>query len=139
MKWANEFILRTTSNKDWYPGAKKVPLYTPTRTASGEDDLVAVEAYMARRRSDGLRALYSHDEGRMHLSIAYVDRTPQWKEIAEARYALLPDEAEFAIVLPSEVNYVNLHPYTIHLWEMHDPGMPIERDPTGFVPDALKP
>lgn len=82
-------------------------------------------------QSGPLRAIVSEDAGRWHLSISCADRYPTWDEIADARYDLLPNAIEAAMVLPPAEHYINQHPYTFHLWEMRDPGMPIERFDTG--------
>jgi hypothetical protein len=55
-----------------------------------------------------------------HLSISFPDRYPTWDEIAEARYRLIPDAANMAIVLPPRSEYVNIHPNCFHLFEVVD-------------------
>lgn len=45
-------------------------------------------------------------------------RLPEWDEIKDARYALLPDETYMAMILPPMAEYVNFHPTTMHLHEM---------------------
>jgi len=83
-------------------------------------------------RDGPLTVLVAQEEGRWHLSISHVRRYPRWDEIADARYDLLPDALEMAMVLPPRANYVNLNPNVFHLWEMRDPEMPIERQCTGM-------
>lgn len=78
-----------------------------------------------------LNVLIAQEAGRWHLSISTPTRYPTWDEIADARYALLPDSLEVAMLLPPRAHYVNLHPYCLHLWEIRDEGIPIEREPTG--------
>lgn len=62
--------------------------------------------------------------GRMgwHLSISHINRIPVWDEIKEARYRFCPDEVHMAMILPPKAEYVNLHPYTMHLHEIDDTG-----------------
>lgn len=81
--------------------------------------------------SGPLMAIVSLDDGRFHLSVSCKDRYPTWDEIADARYDLLPHDIEAAMILPCPENYVNFHPYTFHLWEIHDPELPIDRDSAG--------
>ena len=101
------------------------------------DGFVPPESEHFRVRVSGpVRTITSRDAGRWHLSVSCEDRYPTWDEIAEARYDLLPDRLEMAMILPPRDHYVNLHPYTFHLWEMRDPGMPIERHPTGMARSA---
>jgi hypothetical protein len=65
------------------------------------------------------RIIVSNDPGEgWHLSISCVDRDPTWKEIATARYRLLPNVPEMAMYLPPLNEYVNLHPFTFHLYEV---------------------
>lgn len=56
-----------------------------------------------------------------HLSISHKSRLPTWHELIEARYRLVPDEAEMAILLPSRAEYVNLHPNCLHLYQVDRP------------------
>jgi hypothetical protein len=55
-----------------------------------------------------------------HLSIAHHDRYPSWDEIADARYALVPDEVTMAMLLPPRGDYVNAHEHCFHLWQIDD-------------------
>lgn len=53
-----------------------------------------------------------------HLSISRPDRYPNWEEIKDARYALLPMGLTFAQILPPMNEYTNIHPNCFHLWEI---------------------
>jgi hypothetical protein len=55
---------------------------------------------------------------RLHLSISHPQRYPSWDEIKEARNALLPSSKDFAMIFPREGDYVNIHAYCFHLWEI---------------------
>lgn len=55
---------------------------------------------------------------RWHLSISHHNRYPHWKEITEARYFLVPDEAMMAMLLPPREQYVNVHERCFHLYEI---------------------
>jgi hypothetical protein len=77
------------------------------------------------RVADGqLRVLVGQEPfgkgGRMgwHLSISHTSRIPTWDEIREARYKLVPDQAHMAMILPPRAEYVNVHPTTMHLYEV---------------------
>jgi hypothetical protein len=56
-----------------------------------------------------------------HLSISRKDRDPNWDEIATARYRLLADVPEMAMYLPPLDEYVNIHPFVFHLYEVKRP------------------
>src|SRR5438132_212656 len=65
------------------------------------------------------RIIVTNDPGEgWHLSISCADRDPTWQEIATARYRLLPNVDEMAMYLPTLEQYVNLHPFTFHLYEV---------------------
>lgn len=53
-----------------------------------------------------------------HLSISHLQRYPTWDEVAEARYALIPDDVTVAMLLPPRAEYVNLHSNCFHLYEI---------------------
>lgn len=58
--------------------------------------------------------------GKWHLSVSHFDRNPTWEEIKEIRYKLLPRDRTFAMLLPPEDQYVNIHEYCFHLWEVEN-------------------
>lgn len=64
-----------------------------------------------------LSIIHSIDNGKNHISISTPNRQPSWKEIKEVKYTLLP-KIEMVIILPSEHEYVNLHEYCFHLYEL---------------------
>lgn len=54
-------------------------------------------------------------------------RLPTWEEIHDARYDLVPDDVTMAMILPPAVEYVNLHPTTMHLHQITgDSGEPAQ-------------
>lgn len=55
-----------------------------------------------------------------HVSISHPARYPTWDEIADARYALVPDEVTMAMLLPPRAEYVNAHDRCFHLWQIDD-------------------
>ena len=55
-----------------------------------------------------------------HLSISHPSRLPTWDEIHDARYKFCPDQTRMAIILPPKAEYVNLHPTTMHLYEVQE-------------------
>jgi hypothetical protein len=57
---------------------------------------------------------------RWHMSISCADRLPTWEEIRTARYAFVPDGLTMAMLLPPRNRYVNVHEYTMHLYETRD-------------------
>ena len=55
---------------------------------------------------------------RWHMSISHHNRYPHWKEISEARYELVPNEAMMAMILPPREEYINVHQRCFHLFEI---------------------
>ena len=45
-------------------------------------------------------------------------RIPTWDEIKDARYEFVPDDVNMAMMLPPKRLYMNLHPTTMHLYEI---------------------
>lgn len=68
-----------------------------------------------------LKAVRSKDLGRWHLSVSHKWREPTWDDLGFARDSLLPPEVFFMIPHPPRRFWLNLHPFTLHLWEMRDP------------------
>ena len=52
-----------------------------------------------------------------HLSISNASRLPTWDEVKAARYEFLPKDKTFAMLLPPDEEYVNVHEYCFHLYE----------------------
>lgn len=57
-------------------------------------------------------------DGAWHLSISTADALPSYNEVKRARYGLLPDDIYMAEIFPPLDEFVNLHQYTRHLWQI---------------------
>lgn len=69
-------------------------------------------------RMGGCRILVSQQRVGWHLSISRSDRLPNWEDVRDARYALIPDDAVMVMLLPPRDEYVNVHEYTLQLYEI---------------------
>lgn len=58
------------------------------------------------------------DDGRWHLSISIPHCSPSYNEIKTARYMFIPDDVTMAQIFPPRAEFVNLHPFCHHLWEI---------------------
>ena len=59
-------------------------------------------------------------DGWEHVSVSLRNRCPNWKEMCYIK-SLFWDEEEFAIQIhPAKKDYVNNHPYCLHLWKPID-------------------
>lgn len=53
-----------------------------------------------------------------HLSISHHRRLPTWEEVREARYQFVPGDLTMAMILPPKEQYVNIHNFCFHLYEI---------------------
>lgn len=58
------------------------------------------------------------DDGKWHLSISTPYCSPSYKEIKEARYRFIPDDVYMAQIFPPVSEFVNIHPYCHHLFQI---------------------
>ncbi len=70
----------------------------------------------------GLTALATIDETEafgplLHVSFSYPNRLPGWEEIKAIRAAFYPADVDVMMVLSAEEDYVDVHPYTLHLFQ----------------------
>lgn len=65
----------------------------------------------------------------LHVSCAYVDKLPSWADLREAKTVFCGPKRLALSIIPSEAEYVNIHPYVLHLW------CPLDHDP---IPDFRK-
>lgn len=58
------------------------------------------------------------DDGKrfLHVSCSYRDRLPSWKDLKTVKDIFFGEDREAFQVLPKQEDYVNLHPYCLHLW-----------------------
>lgn len=52
----------------------------------------------------------------VHLSISRQDRLPSWDDLKGVKKMFLGDHREAVQVLPKAEDYINLHPFCLHLW-----------------------
>jgi hypothetical protein len=69
-------------------------------------------------RMGGCGIICSQQRTGWHLSVSRDDRLPSWEEVRDARYALVPDEAVMALLLPPRSEYVNVHEYCLQMYEI---------------------
>ena len=63
-----------------------------------------------------------------HISISHrdqnnqPDRCPIWDEMKSAKYQLIPDDVPMVLIFPRRtVDYVDMYPTCLHLWESTEP------------------
>lgn len=72
----------------------------------------------AYKTDSGCQILIGKENGLYHLSISHYKRNPTWEEIKRARYDLLSRTKTFAMLLPPPDEYVNVHKFCFHLYEL---------------------
>lgn len=70
---------------------------------------------------DGLQVIASNDETQhgllLHVSATCAERYPTWEELVAVRGAFFGDGVDAMMMMPRQVDYVNLHPNCFHIWE----------------------
>lgn len=56
---------------------------------------------------------------RWHISTSHPKRLPSYEEIKHARYELIPNEVTMAQIFPPKEEFVNVHEYCLHLYEIN--------------------
>ena len=82
-------------------------------------------------RGKQLFVVYSNGGGWDHVSVSLHNRCPTWDEMCAVKDIFFyPDECcvEYH---PAEINYVNVHPYCLHIWKPQNANLPTP--PTLFV------
>ena len=70
------------------------------------------------RIKDATVIVQKEDDGRWHLSISCKNHQPSYKLIKESRYLFLPENIVVAQIFPPKSEFVNVHQYCHHLWEI---------------------
>jgi hypothetical protein len=82
-------------------------------------------------RSFDLVIIASDGEGWEHVSVSLRNRCPNWEEMCHVK-SLFWDEEECVMQFhPPKSEYVNMHPYALHLWK--PVGKKIETPPSILV------
>lgn len=72
-----------------------------------------------------LRIIASEGKGWEHVSISLSDRTPRWNEMCQIK-SIFWDEEDCVIQYhPPKSEYVNCHPYCLHMWRPIGINLPI--------------
>ena len=56
----------------------------------------------------------------LHVSFARQSRMPSYDDMILVKRAFIGEARKAIMVLPDKANYVNLHPYCLHLWHCLD-------------------
>ncbi len=98
-----------------------------------EDGFIGVRGYVHHGK-DHFCFVASNGEGWEHVSVSLPYRCPTWKEMCHIKSIFWDDDEVVLQYHPKKDEYVNFHPYCLHLW--NPIGVEIPRPPThliGFV------
>ncbi len=71
-----------------------------------------------------LRCIASDGEGWEHVSISLASRCPNWKEMCFIKNIFWDEEDLVVQYHPPKSEYINNHPYCLHLWKSIKEKMP---------------
>ena len=58
----------------------------------------------------------------LHVSVSRADRLPSWEDLREIKDLFCGRDRLALQILPPEAEYVNWHPFVLHLWVCLGPG-----------------
>ena len=92
--------------------------------AAGPDGGQAYVHLFSSKKPRPATVVFSWGGGWDHVSVSFSNRCPDWEEMSELkRLFFLPEETAWEYH-PAESEYVNNHPYCLHIWRCQQPGMP---------------
>ena len=92
------------------------------RTAPGDlFGLFVIPLHNRKKNGLHIRVLASSDIGWEHVSVSLNrERCPTWDEMCKVKDLFWSDEATVIQYHPAAKDYVNHHPYCLHLWRPND-------------------
>ena len=89
------------------------------------------EIYLNGLRNEPLTVVWSFGGGWEHVSVSYRRRCPTWDEMCRVKEMFFNPEEVAVQYHPRESEYVNRHPYCLHIWRKC--GEDFETPPMAFV------
>ena len=68
--------------------------------------------------------IFSRGCGWDHVSVSFNNRCPTWEEMCEIKSMFFHPDEVVVQYHPAESDYVNNHPYCLHLWRPQEQAMP---------------
>lgn len=72
-----------------------------------------------------LNVIYSNGGGWDHVSVSLKNRCPTWEEMCEIKDIFFSDDECCIEYHPAKSNYVNYHPYCLHIWKPQEATIPM--------------
>lgn len=83
------------------------------------------EAHLASsKKPRPAMVVFSWGGGWDHVSVSFSNRTPTWEEMCEIKRLFFHPEEVCVEYHPMESEYVNMHPYALHIWRPQKGTMP---------------
>ena len=77
-------------------------------------------AFKVKFESYELRIIASDGMSWDHVSVSLPNRCPNWKEMSFVKDLFFDEDETVAQFHPKKSEYVNYHPYCLHLWRKQD-------------------
>ena len=77
-----------------------------------------------RKPKNQARVAWSDGGGWDHVSVSWTNRCPTWEEMCKVKKLFFYPEEACVEFHPAESEYVNMHPYCLHIWRAQDQIMP---------------
>lgn len=68
--------------------------------------------------------VYSWCGGWEHVSVSFKNRVPTWDEMCQVKEVFWGDDEVVMQLHPKKSEYINTHPYCLHLWKPIDKEIP---------------
>ena len=92
---------------------------------AGEDGGWAEAHLASSKKNHPAKVVFSTGGGWDHVSVSFMHRCPTWEEMCEIKRLFFYPEEVCVQYHPAESEYVNNHPYCLHLWRYQKTGMPM--------------
>ena len=86
----------------------------PMRTSAADGNNGAFDLRLRHRQR--LHALASDGAEWEHVSVSRKDRAPTWDEMCQVKAMFWGEEDVVVQFHPAKADYVNMHPFCLHLW-----------------------
>lgn len=94
---------------------KKFPFYIVEQQATDEYGIYSTGIFKYK----GMSLIIAIENGKWHLSVSA--KFPLgYQQLKDVRYKFLPNNIQVAQIFPPREEFVNVHEYCWHLWEIKD-------------------
>lgn len=79
---------------------------------------------LGRSIADSAYVIWSFGGGWDHVSVSYRNRCPTWDEMCKIKEIFFREDECCIEYHPDKKNYVNIHPYCLHIWKPQEADIP---------------